>query len=350
MKILNITPDFTFLGEEKVIFVGDMHLGRFPKADEQLEYLLATLLPILDDKTILIFVGDQWDGGKAMETVMMCMVIDAFTKIHEKCLLAYFLIGNHDTVKLKEIKYNNTKLFSIFPKFNVVEYETVDIFGEKYDLMSYCHDYSKIREKILESGEVAIAVTHTDYYSFKLETGRDIEYGLKKEEMNKYKFVVNGHIHKEQHVDNIHNIGAPYQMKFSDRNTRKGIFIYKPKTDVLWFMENKISRKYFEMTETELLSETDVSYLNDSHLNIIDATDENIIFDKLMSIQPYYLDISLIDGTKVVMSVDGYVQPDDPDEELPSFLSDSKTVKLSDKTIILDEKVIKHVLQKAKDL
>ena len=350
IEIKNIDLDEAkLLLDEKIIIVGDSHFGRFPTIEQQALFLTLILIPLLDMDTVVIFTGDQFDGGKAMETILMCDVLDIFLDISAKCKHVYFLVGNHDTWKLKDIHYNNSKIFVPFNNFSLIERGMCEIFGVKIDFISFNVDKQFLLDYVKDS-KSDIAITHCDYKNLTLETGRKIDFGIDIESMSNYKIVFNGHIHKRQLFNNLINVGAPYQMKFSDRESEKGLHIYIPKSNETFFVENTISRKYFEYQNEDFLKLEDKGFLNDANLNILDADSEEEIIIVLGDNKPYWLDINLKNGSIVTISEASFVYSEDVAENIVEYLEDVKQIKLSDKTIEIDKTKIEALTKLAKTL
>jgi DNA repair exonuclease SbcCD nuclease subunit len=154
----------------------------------------------------------------------------------------------------------------------------------------------------LDNTKSSIIMGHFEVNGFQMF--RDVECieGLDRSIFDRFDMVLTGHFHHKNSIDNIHYVGSPYEMTFSDMNDPKGFHIFDSETLELEFIENPFRmfhKIYYDdrgKKSEEILNSIDSQQYVNTYLKVIVNYKTNpIIFDKfidmLYRIQPAQVNI-----------------------------------------------------------
>lgn len=325
--------------KNKIIIIGDIHLGA--KGDDigLFEKLIFNhVLPNCDNSTTLIFTGDQFDNKYSATTILISKVVKLFSHISRQVKECHFIVGNHDAWKYKEsMEFNMSNIFSLIPNFHVHHDDIVDINGHSFHFLSFNYNNENIKNNIT-SKEAEYLVLHEDIECFMYDSHRRITSGIPFDLFSKYKAVFNGHIHKKQTIENVYNVGAPYQLRFNDVGNICGIHMLDVDTNDVVFIENTSYNKYIKLTYDEF-TKTNKSELSNVNLWVTDVVDTNLVEQELSDISPSMLRI----GHKKVNSMDGsetfiYDHHDD-NIDIFEYLESINEIPITNGVIELDKKI-----------
>jgi len=108
---------------------------------------------------------------------------------------------------------------------------------------------------------------HLELNGYEVLRGVKFDGGMDDTSLRKFDKVLSGHFHQRQRKNNVHYLGTPYQITFSDLRETKGFYILDSETKDMEFIENDrkmfLSINYDENTFGELtdLSEYEGKYI-----------------------------------------------------------------------------------------
>lgn len=149
-----------------------------------------------------------------------------------------------------------------------------------------------------------VAFGHLEIKGFEMMRGNVSEQGLDKNLFSKFDLVASGHFHQKSSKGNIHYLGAPYEMMWSDYAETRGFHIYDTNTSKLTYIKNP--NRIFHKIEyddsscsMEDLTERDFSVYSGTYVKIIVRKKNNpywfdLFFDALEAVNP--ADIRIIEG------------------------------------------------------
>jgi DNA repair exonuclease SbcCD nuclease subunit len=287
----------------KIALITDQHFGvrndsnQFHDHFEKfyMEYFFPTIEEI--GVEAIISLGDTFDRRKYINyhSLERCRHY-WFDQIRDRNLPLHCLVGNHD------IYYKNTNrvnaadlLLQEYP--NVIAYsspKTVTL-GDLEILMMPWINSENYEEcmKIAEETNASVMMSHLELQGFEMYRGSVNDHGLSHKVFSKFDYVFSGHFHHKSSRDNIHYLGSPYEMTWSDYNDPRGFHIFDTETRSLTYIRNPYTmfHKVFyddtEKTEQEILDQ-DFSYLKDCYVKIVVKQKNNpyvfdIFVDKLNS-------------------------------------------------------------------
>ena len=193
--------------------------------------------------TEVIHLGDLMDRRKFVNFNTLnnfrTRVMDRF---ESEGIRMHCVLGNHD------VYYRNTNgvnsLHELFDRrytnFIVVdEPTTLNFDGVDIDLIPWINkeNYDDIMNFIRKS-KSAICGGHFELDGYQVLRGVNFEGGMSDKILGKYELVLSGHFHNKQSKNNVHYVGTPYQITFSDLLEKKGFHILDTETRTIEFIEN----------------------------------------------------------------------------------------------------------------
>ena len=144
---------------------------------------------------------------------------------------------------------------------------------------------------------------HFELAGFEMDRGNICHEGMDKNVLSKYDVVLSGHFHHKSSSGNIHYVGTPGEMTWSDYNDKRGFHIFDTETRELTFIENpfKMFHKVVYNDDHETV-ETVKSKNFDKYTNTIvkvivakkiDPYLFDVFMDKVYKSQPH--DVSVVE-------------------------------------------------------
>jgi len=219
----------------KVALLGDTHFGGRSDSIAFQNYFQRfyddVFFPYLVEHNIKVVfqLGDLFDRRKYINFQSLDLAKKMFfNRFQELGIQLYTFPGNHD------IYYKNTseinaleQLIDGTPNINVV-YEPVqiNIDGVSFDLIPWINDENyKDSIEFIEQSTSDVCLGHFEIDGFDLLKGVKGHGGMSPTMFSSYHTVYSGHYHHESKNGNIHYIGTPYEMTWSDFNDPKGFHV-----------------------------------------------------------------------------------------------------------------------------
>lgn len=287
----------------KVVILGDLHVGS-RNANKTVEhwqqrFFDELLFPYLKETGIkrVIQLGDIYDNRRFLP-------INAVSWFDKKVIKTFFeldiqmdaIIGNHD-VFYKHTNYPNS------PELMLGHYEHINIYTKPsnieiddvtFTLIPWmCREnYDECLSAVRQGGDICVG--HFDIQGFVMHPGAISKDGLHLSDFQGWNTVWSGHYHTQSQNQNVHYLGTPYQMNWSDANAKQGFWVFDTTDRSLEFVENKLN--YFHRFYWNDGCDADVSKVKDGYVkvNVQKKTDfesfENFI-DKINFNSPYELKV-----------------------------------------------------------
>lgn len=233
----------------KVAVLGDTHFG--VRNDNQAfhdyfeKFYRDVFFPYLRDNNIkqIIQLGDLFDRRKYINFYTLKRVREYFfDPIVTNDLHMHVFVGNHDTYFKNTNEVNSPELLlQDYAGFVHVHSEPVDIDvdGTKLTLLPWvCSDNYKRCMNHANETDSQILFGHLELAGFEMYRGAINDHGMDPKLFDKFDIVMSGHFHHKSSRGNIHYLGTPYEMTWSDYNDPKGFHIFDTDTRELTFVEN----------------------------------------------------------------------------------------------------------------
>lgn len=199
--------------------------------------------PYLDEHGInfIIHLGDIVDRRKYINFVTAKNLTKDFIEpIRLKNKFLYALIGNHDTYFKNTNEINSMDvLYGDRAGFTYIS-EPIELnLGCKILMMPWiCSDNYDRCMKIIQETDAQVLFGHLELKGFEMYKGQPNDHGLDASIFDKFDVVCSGHFHHKSTRGNIHYLGAPYEMTWSDYDDPRGFHVFDTETRQLTFIEN----------------------------------------------------------------------------------------------------------------
>jgi len=240
-------------------------------ADFIAKFYKEVFFPYLEEHGIenIIHLGDIVDRRKFINFVTAKRLNEDFIEpIYKNKITLQAIIGNHDTyfkntnaVNSMDVLYREGTHF----RYHSSPYE-VTIDGCKILLMPWiCDDNYEESMRKIEQTTAQVLFGHLEISGFEMYKGSVINHGMDRSVFDKFDVVCSGHYHHRSSRGNIHYLGCPYEMTWSDYNDPKGFHIFDTKTRELKFIPNPLSifhKLVYDDVGKTINQATDYDYAN----------------------------------------------------------------------------------------
>lgn len=246
----------------KIIMIADIHLGCRASSEEwQMNiknYFYEWFIPFLNknkENAILFVLGDVYDNRKAINIAVNDLAIDIFEDL-SKILPVYIISGNHDLYK--RTHDSQTSLRSLWNINNVKiikNPELIEFKNSEQDINILALPYlgNKEESEYLDKyKDYDYAFMHNEIIGLKYDNGQNICSGINSKTFKGK--IYSGHIHKRQQKGNSLYVGSPYQLRRSDIDNDKGIYILDLKEGKHKFHKNTYSPKFQKIMIDDLMA------------------------------------------------------------------------------------------------
>jgi DNA repair exonuclease SbcCD nuclease subunit len=287
----------------RIFLLSDIHFGVRNNSLEWIQnqyaffrnFYIPFLMNNVKKGDILFFLGDWYDHRQTLDIHVMNISIDLMMEMAE-ILPIHIITGNHDIYKKQDTDVNSLKSFKFIE--NVFIYEKPFIATNDQSsilVLPWVGDKEK-EEYYAKANTADYIFAHTDISGFRYDNGRRIVRGAKILDIEGYKRIFSGHVHKRQEIHNSKGIyiGSPYHTKRSDIGNRKGVYIFEPEDNIFTFHKNKIT-SVFQRINLENLMEYS---LDETHKILENNYTDIIVPDKYIQLFNLTKFIELLEGCK----------------------------------------------------
>ena len=335
----------------KICLLGDTHIGARNDSPAFHKFFAKfydnVFFPYLEANNIagVIQLGDVFDRRKYINFNSLHQGRKYFFEPLNK-YNTWMLVGNHDTYYKNTNSVNSPNmLLKEYTNISTIKgvYET-SIGGVRFLFMPWiCDDNYEESMKAIEHTEATHIIGHFEIDGFEMYKGAVHEGGLTKDTFKNFEAVWSGHFHHQSKLGNIHYLGTPYEMTWSDYGDEKGFHVFDTDTRELTFVPNpyKMFHKlHYDDTDKQIseVVNIDFSVYSETFVKLIVRNKTN----------PYCFDM-FVDklekaGVYNVQVVDDHFHMDmENDDDIISEAEDTLTI-LSKYVNQLDDSVDKQPL------
>ena len=303
----------------KVACITDTHWGARNDSLAFLEYFHKfydnIFFPYLEANNIrtVIHLGDIVDRRKFINYIILHKFKNDFIfRLKKMGIDFHVIIGNHDVPYRNTNEVNSMReLFGVdqgesFPKFysepTVVNIEGCDILMMPWiNNSNYNHAMTHIKNT-----KAQVCFGHLDIAGFHMNKDMVSEGGLQPKIFENLDVVASGHFHTKSSIGNIHYLGTPYELTWSDYNDQKGFHIFDTETRTFERIVNpyRMFHKIFyddKKKNLEELTEYDFDSLKGAYVKVVVINKTNpywfdVFIDKIYKSNPENL--SIVDDHK----------------------------------------------------
>lgn len=225
----------------KIALINDQHFGA--RSDNVLFYKYFDLFlnniffPTIEQKKVekIIHLGDFFDRRKYINYNTLQYTQKSF--LDRLTVPMDLILGNHDTY------YKNTNDLNS-PSLILKPYENIRIFDRPTEVDGILYlpwiNSSNHQESMNAIAETTcdVAMGHLEVQGYIMFSGAVCQQGLDAKLFSKFEAVYSGHFHTKNTSGNIHYLGSPWDLIFTDADDVKGFHIYDNETRELEFIQN----------------------------------------------------------------------------------------------------------------
>lgn len=298
----------------KIAIVTDTHWGvrnDSPAfADFFNKFYSNVFFPYLDEHNIktVFHLGDIVERRKYINfTSSNRMHQDFIVPLAVRGIESYLVVGNHDTYYKNTNEINALdQLYGGRPVGNMTIVEDPTEFefdGCKIVLMPWmCQDNMQRAIDLISNTRAEILMGHLELAGFEMYKGNVIDHGMDSSIFSKFDVVCSGHYHHKSSRGNIHYLGCPYEITWSDYGDPKGFHIFDTETRELTFIQNPYNMfnkvHYDDSSGMAVGDIPDFEHLKDTYVKVIVHSKTNpymfdLFIDKLEKADP--MNIHVVD-------------------------------------------------------
>jgi hypothetical protein len=269
----------------KIALICDTHFG--VRGDNPSLYLhfdkffTNVFFPTIDKYDIkhIVHLGDLVDRRKFINFLTAKHLEEQFIdRIVRRNIKLDVMVGNHDTY------YKNTNSINAIDALNIckhpniracIEPQTVHINDIPILYLPWiCKENYQASIEAINSTRAEILFGHLELNGFEMHKGTVCDSGMESNILSRFDVVCSGHFHHKSSIGNIHYLGAPYEMVWSDFNDPRGFHIFDLDTRELEFIPNpyRLFHKIFYddvNTPTEDILNLDLKAYKNTFIKII---------------------------------------------------------------------------------
>ena len=232
----------------KVCILGDMHIGVRSDSPNFLnlqdKFYTNIFLPYLIENDIQVVwqLGDMFDRRKYINFNSLAEskrfffqpLLDAGIELHT-------LLGNHDLYYRESLSVNSTGLLlGEFDNIHMYDKPTKWNVGDtSIDIIPWiCKENVEEAFEFIRDSKSDLCFGHFEILGFSMYKGMESHDGISGNLFAKYEGVYSGHFHTKSDKENIHYVGTPYEMTWSDYNDQKGFHIFDTETRQTEYIKN----------------------------------------------------------------------------------------------------------------
>jgi len=335
-----------------VAIINDTHFGvrgdNQAMLNHQIKFFKDIFFPKLKELNIkyVIHLGDLVDRRKYVNYLTLNIMRKCFLSKLEKANIHLDLIaGNHD-VYYKSTNALNAlnELLNPYPNIKIyTQPAEVKLADEVVLYVPWINPENKQKTyAIFKKTKAQLLFGHLEIFGYEMNRGFISESGLKTNILSKFDMVFSGHFHQKSTKNNIHYLGAPYEMTWADYDCERGFHIFDTNTRELTPVLNPSKffiKVFYDDSDTTYEKLMDVSGFdwNGCYIKVIVISKKN----------PFYFD-TFIEQIEKMNPVDlQIVEPltQAENSEIVSHAKDTQTI-LMDTIDTLDENINKQLLKK----
>lgn len=322
----------------KIALITDTHFGA--RGDSEVlanhfaKFYSEVFFPYLIENQIshIVHLGDAFDRRKYINFQSLARCKEYFYQpIMDNDLTLHQIIGNHDTYfkNTNDVNSGDLLLGEYADRVNVYSKpQEVVIDGRKIVMMPWiCADNIDTAMDLIENSDASVLMGHLELSGFEMYRGTFHSGGMTSEVFSKFDVVMSGHFHHKSSRGNIHYLGCPYEMTWSDYGDQKGFHIFDTDTTELSFVPNPLA--LFKKVQYN-----DIKWKDADQVNAFDFSDLADTFVKIIVINknnPYWFDLFM---NKIEKANPAHIQIVDDnlnldmvdDEEILENLDDTMTI------------------------
>ncbi len=287
----------------KIALITDIHFGA--RNDSLIfdnyfrRFYDEVFFPYIDKHEIktVVDLGDTFDRRKYINFNIANNCREYFfDPLRDRGISVHMIVGNHDTYFKNSNRVNSPALLLRDYENIVSYYGPSDAVIDDLSIAIVpwvCAENYKDTLEFIKTTKSQVMFGHLELAGFEMHRGQVSEHGtIDIQLLDGFDLVCSGHFHHKSRNRNIHYLGAPYEMTWSDYDDLRGFHIFDTETRELQFIQNpffifhKVIYNDTDATLESLLESIPEDYYKDGYIKLIVQQKNNpywfdIFYDKL---------------------------------------------------------------------
>lgn len=233
---------------KRVPVITDVHYGA--RADSPLIYenqgrfYNEVFWPTIDKEngvTDILHLGDLVDRRKFLNYITLDFAKKTFFRpAQERGIRIHWVLGNHDLPYKHSLSISGADAFREFDNLIVYKDATVVPFdGVPTLLMPWlCEENTESSMKTMKAFDGAVVAGHFEFSGFEMYRGIPNMHGDPTSDYEHFAMVMSGHYHHKSSRKNIHYLGSPFELSWSDYGDMRGFHWWTPQKNLIELVEN----------------------------------------------------------------------------------------------------------------
>ena len=277
----------------KIALITDQHFGGKQDGQHFMNYIekfyTNQFFPYLTENNIttVIDLGDTFDRRKYVNFHTLHQVKKFyFDVLVDRGIKLYSIVGNHSTyyrntndVNSSDLLYGHYNNVNIYPKPFTLHLPQIHTYM-RIDFIPWINseNYDETME-FIKNSKSQILFGHLEIDGFAMYKGYVADSGLSRKIFNRYEVVCSGHYHHKSSKDNIHYLGAPYEITWNDYDDPRGFHVFDTETRELEFIRNKyrlFEKIYYDDSGNIDYKKLDTNHYKDKIVKLIVEEKNNL--------------------------------------------------------------------------
>jgi len=306
----------------KIVILGDTHFairsGSKLFSDYFEKFYENVLLPYLKENAITTIVqtGDLFDERKRVNNFGLYEARRYFfDRLQDEGITLHVLLGNHDIAYKDTLRVNSPSLLlNDYSNINIIDTpSTIEIHEKNICFIPWiCRENEEACLNELRTSRSNICFGHFEISGFAMYKGIVGHGGMDSSLFDRFEYAFSGHYHHRSTKRNIHYVGTPYEMTWSDHGDPKGFHVFDLETQKLDFVKNPYrmyNKIFYDDTDQDCVNETLSNLhkleLTNTYVKLVVKNKENVyLFDKFVESlekeEPF--DLNIIEDTQDVFT------------------------------------------------
>lgn len=233
---------------KRIPIITDQHFGS--RGDSQViyanqeEFYTKVFWPAIDAEggvDTILCLGDVTDRRKFINYQTMSFAKHMFFEpARERGIEIHWILGNHDLPFKHSLQLSSHEAFREYANVHLYRTATRVLMDDVPVLLVpwLCDENTTASLDAIRVFDGSVVMGHFEFGGFEMFRGMENSHGMSVEAFKHFQRVFSGHYHHRSSKQNIHYLGAPYEMIWSDHGDSRGFHWWTPQTHALDFIEN----------------------------------------------------------------------------------------------------------------
>jgi DNA repair exonuclease SbcCD nuclease subunit len=223
------------------------------------KFFTEQFFPYIDKHKIkqVLHLGDVFERRTSINFQTLKSFREYFLNpVAQRDLEVFIIPGNHDVFHKNTNSLNSLDmLLESCGSIQILhDPNEVHISGENFATIPWiCDENEAAVEQFIKDTTAKVCFGHLEIEGFEMYAGMEHHGGLNIEKFKKFEAVYSGHFHHKNSDKNVHYLGCPFEMCWSDYDDPKGFHVFDTVTREMTFIQNldtKHVKVYYDDSET----------------------------------------------------------------------------------------------------